>query len=196
MSEHIHVLIPLGAFLLFVVGSIALGNRARRRRAKAFEAWASLYGTKVEWVNETSGRFAVTFEDREIEFMDVRRGGGIGSESSAAQYLMVATRLHGTSWDLHSVDITRRWKTSEVFEESFKIHDLGLPMRDGWLSAAVRRAIGASFAPANRVRKISIDAGQLVFLLSDAPGGIAKQSVDSLVASVAELATQLERARR
>lgn len=195
MSESAHVLIPLGCFVLFVVGSIALGNRSARRRTEAFARWAGEYGAELERLGERSFRFLVNAADRQLEVRDAYRGGGIGVSTSAVPYLTVSGRLRGRSWDLHSVDVKQRWPKGDTFDTAFKVEDLGMPMREGWLTPAVRSAITASFAPAHRLAKVSIDGGDLVFLIAASPGQLSKQILDALVAAHSQLATSIERAR-
>jgi len=195
MSESTAVLLPLGCFVLFAVACFAFSSWESRRRTEGLASLATLYGTEVTWLTERSGSFVVTFGTREIEVRDAYTGGGLGSSTGSWPYLTLSTTLRGRAWDLHAVDITRRRTRSHVFEDVFKVHDLGMPMREGWLTPAVRSSIAVAFEPAHPLRKISIEAGKLVFVLSVEPRRLEPATCESLLSALTELATQVERSR-
>ena len=195
MSESWSAGFAFGIFILFVVTCITFSARSSRRRNEAFAALAQRFGATVDRLGESSTRFVITVAGRELEVRDAHRGGGIGSQTSGSQYFTVSTRLRGRAWDLHSVDITRRRRPSENFEAAFKVHDLGLPMREGWLDPQVRSAIAAAFSPDHRLGKISIDAGELVYLLRESPGDLSPPQLEAIMVSNADLATLIEAAR-
>jgi hypothetical protein len=84
-------------------------------------------------------------------------------------WLMVTAVPLSEVSDLHSVEIRRRFGRSRLidprdfdFEKHFVVHDLGYPLRDGWLTDRVRGAIGYFFAFEPPLDQLGIEEGRLV----------------------------------
>jgi hypothetical protein len=135
--------------------------------------------------------------ERPVDVRDEYRGGGTGSSRSGAHYVSVVTPLRGRSWDLHSVQVKRRFRLSTKplpFEDTFVVEEFGLPMPEGWLTADVRSSLEAVILPTDRYGHISIEAGGLMYRIVGSPERLSPETLRSLIGHLVRLAAATERA--
>jgi hypothetical protein len=194
MSESATKWVIVGAIVVVFLTYRAVMKRAERRRVEHFNMLASVLGGKVD---TESTRFALTVEERDVEVRDEYRGGGIGASGHGSRYVSVATPLRGRSWDLHSVQIKRRFglrSTHRPFDEAFVVEEFGLPLRKGWLTADVRSCVEAVIAAGDLYGRINIEGGGLNYRVVGSPQSMSPESLRLLVGHLLRLAEATERA--
>jgi hypothetical protein len=158
-------LAPLRLIALLAVLAIAalwaLRIAADRRRQDRFAALSRSFGSKVVREGEFLSRFPAEIGGRTF---DVRRE-LIGKKGWC---VVTAVPLPEVS-DLHSVEIRARLMRSRLidprdfdFEKHFVVHDLGYPLRNGWLNDRVRGAIGHFYALELPLDQLGIEEGRLI----------------------------------
>ena len=197
MSETVERWLILAGVVFVVLLYRAIRKIGERRRSEHFALLASHCGSTVEVKSETSQRFRAERADRMLEVRDEYRGGGLGDSSTGSRYITIGTKLRGRAWDLHSVGIRRRLGRSltDPFEKAIKVEDLGMPMREGWLTPDVRAALTASFGAAHRLGTINIEGGELFYREAGSPRMFSPEALLKLIDRLVELAAAVERAR-
>lgn len=137
---------------------------------------------------------------------EIRLGGSSSTyRGPRGDLLITATRMAGSRWSMHMVDIVplegvlarfvrgARPTGDPAFDERFAVVEDGLPVREGWLDAPTRAAIARFFdaSPARGV--LWIRDGQLQFLVSNPWTGLDGPAIRSLLQRQAVLATAIER---
>jgi hypothetical protein len=164
-----------------------LARHVDLRRRRRFDALAQVMGGEV--VAETGHRwlFAVQVSGRpvEVRYWLLPKG---------PWHLVTSVSLAGVS-ELHAVDIRPRLGARVIdgrdadFERQVAVHDLGLPLREGWLQPGVRGALGHLFAHPLAGGTLSIEEGRLVLRsavsLPQVDAGALRQLLDRLVATAA-----------
>jgi hypothetical protein len=149
----------------------------------------------------------VSVDGRAFELRyDIRAGGrGSSYRGPRGHLLTTATRLAGTRWPLHQVDISRlegllaRFVASKrltgdgAFDERFYVVEDGAPVRKGWLDAARRQAITRFFDETRLRGLIWIRNGELQFIIQPPWKGIDGPAMRALLGRQAVLAAALER---
>ena len=136
---------------------------------------------------------------------DYRGGKGTSYRGPRGYLLTTSTRLAGSRWPLHQVDVTpvpkllsrlvsRKAPTGDAdFDSRFIVVEDGLPVRDGWLNADTRTAIASFLADAPLDGRVWIHEGELQYVLSDPWKGIDGPAIRALLQRQAVLASVLER---
>ena len=151
--------------------------------------------------------FSTRSNDRTFTVTHDYRGGGKGSSYRGPRgYLLTtSTRLEGSRWPLHQVDVTRvpkflsrlvsrkRPTGDSDFDSRFIIVEDGLPVRDGWLNADTRKAIASFLADAPLDGRVWIHEGELQYVMADPWKGIDGPAIRALLQRQAVLAAALER---
>lgn len=195
MSETETRWLIVGGLALLAFAYVAIMRYSERRRSEHFALLAAHCASSVEEEGESSQLFRVQIGDRELEVRDAYRGGEIGSSSSGSRYVTIATKLRGRGWDLHSVSIRLRLgrAADQPFEKAFKVEQFGLPMRESWLTPAVRSALAASLAAGHRLGSINIEGGELIYREIGSPRNFSPEALAVLLDRHAELAPEIER---
>lgn len=173
----------------------AVWKLGERRRVEHFNMLASVLGARAD---TGSARFVIKVDERDVEVRDEYRGGGIGTNGYGARYLSIVTPLRGRSWDLHSIQVKRRFSlrsTRRPFDEAFVVEEFGLPMRKGWLTADVRSSLEDVIAPGDLYGRINIEGGDLIYRVIGSPRTFSPDSLRNVVSHLARLAAATERAR-
>ena len=122
--------------------------------------------------------------------------------------LITATRLAGSRWQMHQVDVqpvpkwlsglaSRTRMTGDAdFDGRFILREDGLPAREGWLDAPTRQAITHFFATASKPGALWIREGDLQFLTGQPWMDVDAPAVRRLMEAQAVLADALERTAR
>jgi hypothetical protein len=194
MSESATKWVIVGAIVVVFLTYNAVMKRAERRRVEHFNMLASVVGARVD---TESARFAITLEERDVEVRDEYRGGGIGAGGHGGHYVSIVTPLRGRSWDLHSVQVKRRFglrSTHRPFEDAFVVEEFGLPMRKGWLTADVRSSLEEVIAPGDLYGRVLIEGGGLIYRVIGSPQRFSPERLRSLLGHLVRLAAATERA--
>jgi hypothetical protein len=122
--------------------------------------------------------------------------------------LITATRLAGTRWSMHQVDLqpvakwlsglasrTRRTGDAE-FDGRFIVREDGLPARESWLDAPTRQAITHFFATAPKAGALWIREGDMQFLIGQTWTDLDAPAVRRVMEAQAVLADALDRTAR
>ena len=149
------------AVLLVIAALLALGRLGDRRRQARLDSLATAMGGKL--VSEPGYHWHVTatVADRTftVRHRYLSKGGG--------WVVFTELPLDGVS-QLHAVDVRRRLGRHPVdprdadFARHFAVHDLGMPLRDGWMTPRVRGALAHFFAHELATGTLSIEEGRLV----------------------------------
>ena len=191
-------------FLAMVIEPQVGHRRARRR----FAALAAARGAAITpGYDAFAASFAIADAGRSFT---VTRELRVGSRSTSyrgprGHLLIVETPLAGSRWTSHGVDIAQRGSLAKalsspmksgdtVFDDRFTVWQDGVPVRDGWLDEAARRAVTALFdLPALAGDgTLWVQEGRLQFLC-DRPKAIDDAALTALVAALASVAAQFER---
>ncbi len=149
---------------------------------------------------------ALTVDDRAFQISyDIRLGGGGSTyRGPRGDLLITSTRMAGTRWAMHMIDITpvegvlsrlvgsMRATGDAAFDARFAVLEDGLPVREGWLDAATRQEVARFFdgAPTGLVW---IRDGELQFLMPNPWTGLDAPVIRALLQRQAVLASALER---
>jgi hypothetical protein len=188
-------LIPAAAGAAVVL-SLWLNARGQRRRVEHFRSLAAQMKAKATQSSEFNWSFSVQERDRAFTVEIALRGGGTGSSSSSTNYLVTSTALRGRAWDLHSVTIRRKFgRRRSTFEETFRVQEFGLPLREGWVTEQVRSAITAIDALPLQSGELLIEEGFLRHRVMGSINAIEPSTLKQLLTRMADLAAALERSR-
>ena len=190
-------LIALAVVATGVAAWIASKVVDRRLRAR-FAALAKGFGSEVAREGEFLSLFPVEIGGRPFDVRLQRIGRSTGSSSSSGWRLVTGIPMSGVS-ELHSVQIRRRVGRRRAidpsdFERHFKVHDLGYPLRPGWLSDRVRGAIAHFYALELPLDSLSIEEGKLVHRGSLSLRKLDVAELRELLLRQEALAATLERA--
>jgi hypothetical protein len=134
-----------------------------------------------------------------------------GSYRGPTGYLLITeTKLAGTRWEMHQVDILRidpvwarlfgggqRQVTGGSGSEiRFGMREDGVPVREGWLDDDTRDAVTRLFQAAPPFGVVWIKEGRLSYLVSGSWKGVAGPVLQATLEGLAQLATALERTAR
>lgn len=202
------VRVALTLFALVFVWSLFGSGVTHRRYRRQFDDLARALraqpptgrGWPVSFTVEAGGR---AFEIRH----DYRSRSG--SYRGPAGYLLVTeTKLAGTRWEMHQVDILRIdsvWSRlmgatpvtgAAGSNVRFGMKEDGVPVREGWMDDATREAVTRFFEAAPPFGVIWIKEGRLSYLLSGPWKGIDGPVLQAILERLVELATALERTAR
>lgn len=190
-----------GVVLVLVVGG-AVAVRAARRRRERFAALARALGGEVVRENAFSFRAAVRCAGRTWELRSQHLGGNAPGFTHD-WYFITRTTLAGVL-DTHRAEIRPRRRDPSVdaddaaaFDRAFAVGDFGYPLRDGWRTRDVRRAVAAFYAgrgPA--LEKLELEQGALVHRSRSLLRRLAADDLRRLLERQAGVAAALEDALR
>jgi hypothetical protein len=148
----------------------------------------------------------VNAADRAFEIRyDVRSSGRNSYRGPTGQLLITATRLAGTRWSMHQVDVKpvgkwlskllsgQRTTGDATFDSRFMVRQDGLPAREGWLDAPTRDAITRFFERAPKPGVIWLREGDLQFIMPQPWTDLDGPAVRRLMENQAALAAAFER---
>lgn len=205
---------PLWAQILVPVLVIAMlaavvESPIRRRRARlAFDRLAGQAGaaiTPVDWVTatfpmEVAGR---RFEVRREWHSRAYSTGSNSWRGPIGHLLITSTPLAGSRWELHQVDMaslsTAARRSSDLttgdaaFDARFRVHQDGVPVRDGWLDAATRAAVARLFDAPGVTGPVWVQGQSLQVLRSEPWKDVDAASLRRVLEAQAALAVALER---
>jgi hypothetical protein len=204
------VQVALSLFVLTWLSMMFMPNFDHRRRRRQFDGFARELraqpptgkGWPVSFTVEAAGR---TFEIRH----DYRSRSG--SYRGPAGYLLITeTKLAGTRWEMHQVDILRIdsvWArhfgggARQVTGASgssvrFGVREDGVPVREGWMDDATREAVTRFLEAAPPFGVVWIKEGRLSYLVSGNWKGVTGPVLQATMEGLAELASALERTAR
>lgn len=188
------------AVVLAILGAWALSRAAERRRARRFAELAAALDRQVVREGESRSRFTVEVDGREVEVSHQHFGRGMGADSSPGWQVLTSVPLRGVS-ELHSARIAPRLgrrrpidPRDEDFERRFRIHDLGMPLRAGWLGPRVRAALAHFYAMELPLAPLDLEEARLVHRGSEALLGAGRDQLRELLVRQVALAETLERA--
>jgi hypothetical protein len=198
------VQVALALFALGVVSSLCGPRFTHRRYRRRFDALARALraqppdgrGWPVSFAVEAAGR---AFEVRH----DYRMRSG--SYRGPTGYLLITeTKLAGTRWEMHQVDLLRTDSVWSRFGSArqvtggagstvrFGVVEDGVPVREGWLDEDTRDAITRFLEAAPPFGVVWIKEGRLSYLVSGGWKGVDGTVLRALLERQAELATALE----
>ena len=188
------------AVVLAILGAWALSRASDRRRARRFADLAAALDREVVREGEYRSRFTIEVDGREVEVRHQHFGRGAGATSSPGWQVLTSVPLRGVS-ELHSALIAPRLgrgrpidPRDEDFERRFRIHDLGMPLRAGWLGPRVRAALAHFYAMELPLATLDLEAARLVHRGSEALLRLDAAAVRELLERQVALAETLERA--
>lgn len=151
--------------------------------------------------------FSTRSNDRTFTVTHDFRGGSGSSYRGPRGYLLTtSTRLAGSRWGLHQIDVkrvpkflsglvSRKRPTGDAgFDSRFIVVEEGLPVREGWLNADTRSAIASFLADAPLDGTVWIREGELQYIMAAPWKGIDGPAIRALLQRQAVLASALERA--
>jgi len=199
--------VGVGFFALCFVAMIVEPMFKARRFRRQFAGIARGLGLEPPVGSGSPTQVRTTSGGRGFEVRhDYRmRSKGSSYRGPSGYLLMTATRLAGERWPLHQVDISKvegrlarliggaRATGDPVFDSRLMVVEDGRPVRDGWLDAPTRAAIGAFFDRAGLPGILSVREGELLFTIQDPWTGADGPTMRTLIEGQAELATVLER---
>jgi hypothetical protein len=190
-------LIALAVVATGVAAWIASNAVGRRLQAR-FAALAKGFGSEVTREAKFLSLFPVEVGGRTFDVRLQCIGTSTGSNHSSGWRVVTGIPMSGVS-ELHSVLIRRRVGRRRAidpsdFERHFKVHDLGYPLRPGWLNERVRRAIAHFYALELPLDSLSIEEGKLVHRASLSLRKLNVAALRELLLRQEALAAQLERA--
>jgi hypothetical protein len=202
------VQVALALFALTWISMMFAPNFTHRRYRRQFDGFARELqlppptgrGWPVSFTVEAAGR---AFEIRH----DYRSRSG-SYRGPTGYLLIIETKLAGTRWEMHQVDIlridsvwARLFGPRQVTGGSgsgirFGVKEDGVFVREGWMDDATREAVTRFFQSAPPFGVIWIKEGRLGYLLSGTWKGLTGPVLQATMESQAELATALERTAR
>jgi hypothetical protein len=198
----------IGMALFAVMAVVMLvGPSVRRRKFRRhFDAIVRGLGQEPPAGGRLPVACPLTMDDRAFTISyDIRLGGGGSTyRGPRGDLLITTTRMSGTRWGMHMIDITplngllarlvRSTRTTgdDAFDARFAVVEDGLPVRDGWLDAATRQEVARFFdgAPPGLVW---IRDGELQFLMQNPWTGLDAPVIRALLQRQSVLASALER---
>lgn len=166
MSGVLLLWIAVGALGVFVVWSLIEGWLVDPRRAReGLAAVVGALGGSVVRVDEFLSHAPVQVAGRAL---DVRAQyvGGQGQHAprgDRGHLFVIATRLSSPKWEMHDVQVRQR-RRGDGFDDRFALVESGVPVRDGWLDADVRSAIGRFYDHPWAAGTLRVDRGELQHL--------------------------------
>jgi len=189
------------AFLIMAIGP----RLTRRKHAAALVRLAAAAGSPVTTRDEFAQWFTTTVEGRVFEVRhELRgRGGGGGYRGPTGSLLVTSTPLSGSRWELHEIDIMRAgglaWLAGATvpsgdasFDERFIVRENGVPVREGWLDAPTRMAIGALFDLPTATGPVWVQTQRVQHLHTGPWRDLDLPTLTALLQRQAALATALE----
>ena len=150
--------LAIGVVVAMFVAVLASSRVTRQRHAAAFARLAAAAGARTARTDEFTESFGTdvagrTFDVRR-EFRSTARGGSY--RGPTGHLLIASTRLSGSRWELHQVDISPGRRSAifgapptvtgdDTFDARFMVRQDGVPVRDGWLDAPTRAAVTTLF---------------------------------------------------
>lgn len=198
----------LALFALGVLSSLFGPRFTHQRYRRQFDGFARELraqpptgrGWPVSFTVEVAGR---AFEVRH----DYRNRSG--SYRGPTGYLLITeTKLAGTRWEMHQVDILRidslwaRLGSAKPVTGAagstvrFGVSEDGVPVREGWMDDDTRDAVTGFFEAAPPLGVIWIKEGRLSYLVGGTWKGVSGPVLQATLERQAELATALERTAR
>ena len=198
MSGVLLLWLLVGGLGAFVVWSLIEGWVVEPRRARqGLAAVAAALGATVTRVDEFLSRAPVELAGRALDVRSEYIGGqGTHAPRGDRGHLFVmATRLASPKWEMHDVQVRQRRRT-DAFEDRFALVESGVPVREDWLGAEVRSAIGRFYDHPLAAGTLRVDRGELKHLAPwrAVPLPVDASSVRDLLDRFAALAGALERA--
>lgn len=199
MSELLPARIAVVALVVAVLAGWAMARVAARRRQARFEALARSLGSTAVRDGEFLLRFTVELAERtfEVRYQHLGSSGGAGGPSG--WYLVSSARLQGVS-ALHSVDVGPRSRrdlgravAAGDLASAFIVRDAGYPLREGWLTAAVGRALAEFYALDLPLGALALEEAALVHRLRRSLRGLGGSELRELLSRQAAVASALER---
>jgi hypothetical protein len=178
----------------------------RRKYARRFADIVRVFGREPPPARGFPVKAPISADGRAFELRhDLQYGGKNSSYRGPRGHLLItATRLAGTKWGMHNVDITRmegmlarlvrsqRLTGDPAFDERFAVMEDGVPVRDGWLDAPTRQEILRA-ADGALPGVIWIRDSELIFIIQDPWKGIDGPVIRALLQRQAALAAALDR---
>ena len=200
----------IGMVFFAVMAVVMVGEPAvkKRRFRRQFDEIARTAGAAPSVSTDWPMTSLVRLADRPFEIRyDIRQGSGRGSSQRGPHgfLLTTATRLTGTAWPMHQVEIAPvdRWLSKLMggtrptgdpdFDGRFMVTQEGVPVRGGWLDGDTRQAILGFFDAAPRPGLVWIQDGELQFIMQDPWTGLDGQAIRGVLERQAVLASALER---
>lgn len=190
-------------FVVMLVEPRITNRKFRRHFDEIVRALGQPPTTSREW--PFNAPMAISGRPFELRY-DLRRTGKGSSYRGPTGHLLIGvTRLAGTRWPMHQVDIATvdNWLSRLVsskratgdpdFDGRFMVREDGLPVRDGWLDQAMRREIAIFFDAVKLPGPIWIREGELQFIIQDPWKGLDGPAVRAVLERQATLATALDR---
>lgn len=191
-------------FAVLVVVALVEPSVRKRRFRRQFDAIARGLGQEPP---SSSQEWPLTFptgvDDRAFEVRHDLRSSGGSYRGPRGYLLLTATRLAGTRWPMHQVDVLRRGRLAWLrggqptgdpeFDARFLVVEDGLPVREGWLDDATRKEIARFLDEAPRPGVLWIHEGELLFTMQEPWTGVDGPVVRTLLQRQAALASALER---
>lgn len=188
------------AVVLAILAAWALSRASDRRRARRFADLAAALDREVARDGESLHRFTLEVDGREVEVRHQHFGRGVGASSSPGWQVLTSVPLRGVS-ELHSAQIAPRFgrrrpidPSDEDFARRFRIHDLGMPLRAGWLGPRVRAALAHFYALELPLALLDLEEARLVHRGSEALLRVGGDRLRELLVRQVALAEALERA--
>lgn len=198
----------VGMVLFGIMAVVMLvGPSVRRRKFRRhFDAIVRGLGQEPPAGGKVPVSCALTADGRAFRISyDIRLGGGGSTyRGPRGDLLITSTRMAGTRWAMHMIDIalldgplarlvsSRRVTGDTAFDDRFAVLEDGLPVREGWLDAATRQEVARFFdgAPPGL---IWIRDGELQYLMPNPWTGLDGPVIRALLQRQAVLAAALER---
>ncbi len=192
------------AFLAMIIGPRLTQRRARKR----FAALAQARGARVVPGSDVfTASFSVEQGGRRLTVRRELRSSAGGSSYRGPQgHLVVSeTRLSGSRWKMHGVDIARRraltWLSGATFQSGdaafdarFRVRQDGVPVREGWLDGPTRAAVTTFFdlPSVAGAGAVWVQEGLLQYV-NDTPNALDPARLTAILEQQAALAAVLER---
>jgi hypothetical protein len=183
-NEASHRWLIVAAIVVAVILVRLAWRHGERRRRAWVDSLAAAFSTTAVHESEFHSRFPVTVKGRAFEIAHRHRGGGIGDQTTGGWSLTSAIPLAGVA-DIYSLRL-RRKRNGEI-----DVQDSGYHPREGWLNAALRKALLDFFAVAPRLGTLDVERGQLIYR---SYGRMQPGKLRALVPLLTDIAALLERA--
>ena len=203
--------IGVGFFAFTVLVMVFGPGVTKRKFRRQFDALASALGRPRSADRDWPFRVPVSAGERPFElWYDFRtRSRAEGYRLAPTGHMLIATtKLSGTRWPLHQVDITQvdGWMSKVVgskratgdpdFDPRFIVTQAGPHVRDGWLDEPTRAAVGRFFGVAPPGGRLWVREGDLQFLMHTPWPAADGAALQTLLEHQAALATALEKTAR
>jgi hypothetical protein len=200
--------VALALFAFLVVWSLFGSGVTHRQYRRRFDDLARALRAQPPTGRGWPVSFAVEAAGRAFEVRHDYRSHS-GSYRGPTGYLLITeTKLAGTRWEMHQVDILRIDSVWSRFfgatpvtgaagsSVRFGVKEDGVPVREGWLDDDTRAAVTHFFEAATPFGVDWIKEGRLSYLVSGSWKGVDAATVQTMLERLAELATALERTAR